>query len=175
MKSRELLASAAACLVVSLGGCVTTGFSAAQSANPVLLGPVTAIGTPSAPGAPSQPFASKSTSNLEYYVGIDSSGRGRRRQTTVSGESSTTSTSPQQGDLDVLVATSGDPVPRIAVHRLHCGGTELNVFYLYLVADSWCETTGDVYRPAPVAAPPPASASAEPAGPATSSPPNTPP
>jgi hypothetical protein len=155
---RGVLVCLATGLALSLSACVTSGFTAAQSVNPVLLGPVTSIGAaaaPGGPGTPSQPFASKNAAHVEYYVAVDSSGRGKRRSTTTSGDVSASSTSPQQGDLDVLVATSGDLAPRIGVHRLHCGGTELNVFYLYMVVDSWCETTGDVYRPAVAAVPPP--------------------
>jgi hypothetical protein len=153
-----VLACVATGLALSLSACVTSGFTAAQSVNPVLLGPVTSIGAaaaPGAPGTPSQPFASKNASHVEYYVAVDSSGRGKRRSTTTAGDVSASSTSPQQGDLDVLVATSGDLAPRIGLHRLHCSGTELNVFYLYMVVDSWCETAGDVYRPSVAAIPPP--------------------
>jgi hypothetical protein len=166
------LACVAIGLALSLSACATSGFTAAQSVNPVLLGPVTSIGGGSgAPGTPSQPFASRSAANVSYVVAVDSSGRGKRRSTTTAGDVSASSTSPQQGDLDVLVATSGDLAPRIGVHRLHCGGSEFNMFYLYMIVDSWCETTGDVYRPAVAAVPPPGAGALPPDAPVPPPPP----
>jgi hypothetical protein len=142
-------------LVVALTGCKTAGFSALQSVNPVMLGPVPSLGSGPAYGPPSRAFTSTSKDYSDLIIGISKDDN--TTTTTVNG--SFASSSPNQGDLDVLVATDGNPAQRVTANRIGCGGFDFNVFFLYYISNSWCETNGNVYGPgAPQGptAPPPA-------------------
>ena len=150
-----------ACLLVALAACKTSGFSALQSVNPVMLGPVPSLGSSPPPyGGKARTFASKSEGQGSLLIGLVQSDNSK----TVTVDSTHATSSPNQGDYDVLVTTSGDPNQRVAAERIGCGGWDYNLFYLWYISDAWCETSGEVYAaPAPAAAV--ASASAPPSAP----------
>jgi hypothetical protein len=68
-------------------------------------------------------------------------------------ESAQATSSPNEGDFAVLVATNGDPDQRVATNHISCGGYDYNFFYLWYSAKSWCEASGDMIVPPPTAAP----------------------
>jgi len=147
-------------MLFGLAACKTSGFSALNSVNPVMLGPVHSLGGGKAPdGSPAQGFQSRSADHSDLILGISESNDKKTKTATVQGSSATSS--PNQGDYDVLLATQGDPAQRISVGRIGCGGSDVNIFYVYYVADAWCETSGDIY-----AAAHPTAAAAAPSGPA---------
>jgi hypothetical protein len=152
------------CSLFGLVGCKSTGFSALQSVNPVMLGPVQALGAP--PGA-SPPAATAFQSHGKDHTEIAIGMSGDKKDKNVTVDTASSSSSLNQGDLDVLVATSGDLAQRVTVNHLACGGYDFNIFFLYYIADAWCETSGGVSPGAPsVPAPAPAPASAQGAAPA---------
>jgi hypothetical protein len=137
-------------LLFGLAACKTSGFSALQSVNPVMFGPVpslAAAGTAPAP-APAAPslgaFNSRSADSMAFVVGYASDDGS-------SGSSSTSSAN--EGDLDVLLATGGDPSQRVATSHIQCGGYDYNFFYLWFNSTSWCDTSGEMIPPPPTAAP----------------------
>jgi hypothetical protein len=130
---------------LGLAACKTAGFSALQSVNPVLLGPVPSLGSAPAPaGSSLGAFNSRSADSMAFVVGYAS-------DDSSAGSSSTSS--PNSGDLDVLMATNGDPAQRIAANHIHCGGYDYNFFFLWYNSSSWCDTSGDMIAPPPTAAP----------------------
>jgi hypothetical protein len=153
---------------VVLPACGTTTFSARHSVNPVLLGPVLSLGgVAGSPGPSTNRFSSKSSDHSEVYVVVSKDKREKTDAAAVA--SSSESTSSDQNDFDVLVATAGDPSARVALEGLTCGGYNLNVFYTYYINDAWCESSGSVRSPSPepvasVAAP--SATSTEPPAPA---------
>jgi hypothetical protein len=147
-----------ACLLLGLAACKTSGFSALQSVNPVMLGPIPSLGSAPPPyGTPAHAFASRSEDVSSILIGMDESGGKNDKSKTVTVDTAHATSSPNQGDFDVLVTTNGDPNQRVTAKRIGCGGWNYNLFYLWYIADAWCETSGDVYTgtaPTPVAAAP---------------------
>jgi hypothetical protein len=137
--------------LLGLAACKTSGFSALQSVNPVMLGPVTSLGSGPAPGAAVQGFQSRSADHSDLIIGLSQDGN------TATVAASHMTSSPNKGDFDVLVATDGDPTRRVAASRVGCGGYDFNMLFLWYIADSWCETSGKVVslEPPSAAAPSP--------------------
>jgi hypothetical protein len=140
MKIHRLLSAG---LVWLLVGCQSTGFSALQSVNPVMLGPVASLGRSPAPqGETVGAFDSRTRDFADAYAYILRFGK----TTTVSAGAASTTTSPNQPDYDVLVATSGDPNRRVIAKDVTCGG--YNFFFLVAyAAESWCNGSGYVAAP----------------------------
>jgi hypothetical protein len=144
---RPLRAAAlGSCLLLGLAACKTSGFSALQSVNPVMLGPVPSLGSAPAPaGSSLGAFNSRSADSMAFVVGYTSDDTGA--------DGSNATSSPNEGDLDVLVATDGDPAQRVAASHIRCGGYDYNFFFLWFNSTSWCDTSGDMIAPPPTAAP----------------------
>jgi hypothetical protein len=142
------VAALGSCFVLVLTACQTSGFSALHTVNPVMLGPVPSLGSGPAPaGSSLGPFQARSANSLDYIVFYSDDGTGPGVA------SSQEASSPNEGDLRVLLATAGDPAQRVATNHIRCGGYDYNLFFLWLSAKSWCETSGDMIVPPPTAAP----------------------
>jgi len=123
-------------LLLALTACRSSGFSAPLSINPVMLGPIPSLGgKPAQPGTNKQGFESNSWGQTELIVGDPDDGYV---------QAGNDGSYLNQGDIDVLVATNGDPTRPVGVNRVGCGGYDFNFMFLWSIDRAWCNTTGNI-------------------------------